>query len=480
MRHWLIFVVAGLALVTIWTDYWHRSIVIDRHSEPKPELLSAFAKPAAPDNRSYTKLFLYFLEGFEDRRSADGALAYYPGLPSRHGQRADALEGFSRSAPLWGAWVHSGRPIFLKQEDGRTVNLVSEFRRGLIAGTDPSSPEYWGDVRDLNQRIVEASDVALSLWLFRDQMWSSLSPVEQDRVFRWLQQSENHRVSDNNWHLFPVFIDAVLRSIRKENVSSFALYHYHRFKQFYRGDGWFSDGPGNVFDFYNAWAIHYQLFWLSQVDPNWDPEFIARTRREFIDGYKFVIGPIGLPIEGRSICYRMAAPAPLIIEQMTDPSVLPPAEARRALDATWSYFIGHRGLHDGNITQGYCGVDPRILDNYSGPASCLWGLRSLIIAFYNPPGSKFWSTRPGYLEVEKANFRKSIKTLGWTIVGQKATGLVSIEKNGVAPSASPLRPYGILRRIATATLWRPFRPDNTRAKYGLNRYTSQPTFWGCP
>jgi hypothetical protein len=311
-------------------------------------------------------------------------------------------------------------------------------------------------------------------------MWRSLSAMEQERVFKWLRQSEEHRVSDNNWHLFPVFIDAVLRSLRKQAVSSVALKHYSRFKEFYRGDGWFSDGAGHVFDYYNAWAIHYQLFWLSQVDPEWDAEFISQTRRKFTTTYKFLIGPAGVPIEGRSICYRMAVPVPLIIQQMTDRTIVAPAQARRALDAIWSYYIRHRGLRDGNITQGYCGSDPRIVDNYSGPASCLWGLRSLIVAFYNPPNSEFWTTPPGHLEVEKQSFRTSIPTIGWTIVGDKTTGVILVEKNGLAAPEAPLQTYGLLRRVASAMLWRPFRPDNTRSKYGLNHYTSQPAFCGCP
>ena len=85
----------------------------------------------------------------------------------------------------------------------------------------------------------------------------------------------------------------------------------------------------------------------------------------------------------------MAAPSPLIFGQQTDPDEVPPAEARRALDATWSYFIQRDSLKGGNVTQGYCESDPRILDNYSGPASCLWALRSLILAYSMSSDSAF-------------------------------------------------------------------------------------------
>src|ERR1019366_7266751 len=218
------------------------------------------------------------------------------------------------------------------------------------------------------------------LWLFGDGVWRQLTQTQQSNVVAWLRQVEGERGFDNNWHLFPVFVGALLNRLGVASDREDALRHYARFKDFYRGGGWFSDGPGQIFDYYNAWSIHYQLFWLNQVDPTWDPSFISQTRREFLETYQFFFGPRGFPIIGRSVCYRMAAPVALVFGQEYDSDIVTPGEARRALDVTWSFFIQHGGVRSGTITQGLCGPDPRILDNYSGPASCLWGLRSLIVA----------------------------------------------------------------------------------------------------
>lgn len=442
--------------------------------------LDSFKSDRAPDSASYDDLFRYFLEGFEIYRSKQGAITYYEGLPSRHGSRADALEGFSRSAPMWGAWVKSGRPHAIRLLNGSTVDLVNEFRQGLLAGTDPAGDEYWGDVSDLDQRIVEASDIALSVWLFRETVWDTLSSDQKAQVGRWLKQSEVHRVSDNNWHLFPVFIGAVLTSLGVPNDRNRVEENYARFKEFYRGDGWFSDGPGRTYDYYNAWAIQYQLYWLQQVDPEWDRGFIGGARRQFLATYPYLIGPNGFPVMGRSICYRMAAPAPLIIGEQTDPDEVPPSEARRALDATWSYFVKRGAVEHGNVSQGYCGSDPRILDNYSGPASCLWALRSLIVAYYMPPDSTFWTASHGYLPVERSSYEIHVPTIGWTITGNKESGTIVLKKPGeAAGSEIPMSEYGAVRQLATAFLWRPFRPDNSRAKYDLDSYSSAAPFCGC-
>lgn len=443
-------------------------------------LLDGFRSGAAPDAKAYNDLFSYFVEGFEAYRTPLGAKAIYPGLPSRNGPASDELEGFSRIVPLMGAWVHSGRPRTLKLSNGVQVDLVATFRRGLIAGTDPHSREYWGQIHDYNQRIVEASDIALALWLYGNRVWPQLTQAQKNNVVSWLGQVNGKRVSDNNWHLYPVFINAVLDRLGAKSDHTDSLRNYQRFKEFYRGDGWFSDGPGGIFDYYNAWSIQYQLYWLDQVDPTWDTGFISNSRRQFLMTYQYLFGPHGFPMIGRSVCYRMAAPVALIFGQQTDPDIVTPGEARRALDVTWSEFIRKGGVRSGNITQGFCGADARVLDNYSGPASCLWGLRSLIVAFNLPEGSTFWTGLPSKLPVEIASYSVKIPELGWTITGNHSTDAIEIHKPGApVPPTAALQGYGLIRRVASAVLWRPFRPENHEAKYGFAVYDSARPFCGC-
>jgi hypothetical protein len=183
---------------------------------------------------------------------------------------------------------------------------------------------------------------------------------------------------------------------------------------------------------------------------------------------------------GRSVCYRMAAPVALVFGQQSDPDVVTPGEARRALDATWSHFVQKGGVRSGTVTQGLCGPDPRVLDNYSGPASCLWALRSLVAAFALPANSSFWVTEPGRLPVENASYRVAIPELGWTVTGDQETGVIRIHKPGEsAPAGVALEDYGLARRIASAVSGRPFRPANHDAKYMLDTYDSSRPFCGC-
>jgi hypothetical protein len=469
------FAVAALII----TAFSFRSAQPARFPPEGESLLEPFRTGMAT-SEAYEGLFRYFLSGFLAYRAPQGQAAHYPGLPSNHGARVDAMEGFTRFAPLAAAWLHSGRPARIQLARGSTVDLPALIRNGLLVGTDPGSPGYWGPTKDRDQRTVEAADVALTLWLTRDSVWERLSPLAKGRIYRWLADGLTREVSDNNWHLFPVFVSLVLRRLGQRVDVAPALQHYARFKTFYRGEGWFSDGPGKVYDYYNAWAIHYQLYWIDQVSPAWDPHFIRSTRREFLTGYKHLMGPSGVPIRGRSICYRMAAPAPLVFDYASASASTTAGEARRALDLIWTYFISRGAVREGSITQGYCGPDKRLLDNYSGPASCLWSLRSLIPAFAIPAGDAFWQSAQDSLPIDRGNYRVRVGSIAWTIVGDAATGTTALTADDSLPdSLTNIRPAAAWSELKSLLNGQPNRPLNTEAKYQRGTYQSEPPFCGC-
>jgi hypothetical protein len=472
-------VCASAVAALVITAFSYRNAPTRRFPAERESLLEPFGS-GMPTSGAYEGLFRYFLNGFLTYRAPHGQAAYYPGLPSNHGARVDAMEGFTRFAPLAAAWLHSGRPARIQVAEGPAVDLPALIRDGILVGTDPGSPGYWGPIKDRDQRTVEAADVALTLWLTRDSVWKHFSPSEKGRIQRWLTDGLAREVSDNNWHLFPTFVSLVMRELGQPVDLAPALQHYARFKTFYRGDGWFSDGPGKVYDYYNAWAIHYQLYWIDQVSPTWDPHFIRSSRREFLESYKQLMGPSGVPIRGRSICYRMAAPAPLVFDYASSSSSTKAGEARRALDLTWTYFIRRGAVRAGTITQGYCGADKRLLDNYSGPASCLWSLRSLIPAFAIPAGDAFWQGARGSLPIDRGNYRARIASIGWTIVGDAAAGTTALTADDSLPdSLTDVQSAPSWLQLKSLVTGRPYRPLNTEAKYQRGTYQSEPPFCGC-
>lgn len=452
-----------------------RSVRAD--ADPLERLLQPFGGDGDLGIEAYRRLFLYFVEGWERYRSPQGALVSYPGWPSWSGTRIDQLEGFSRIMPLFGAWVAAGRSSNVELRDGRSIDLAAAFRRGLLAGTDPASSEYWGAMGDGDQRIVEAADVALALWLFRRSVWLSLDSGQRDRVVRWLSLADARTVPDNNWHLFVITVNAVLEALGAPLDADSSEWRYRRVKDFYRGDGWFSDGRHGSVDYYNAWSFHYSLYWLEQIRPAWDPDFIRETRCRFLETYRYLIGPRGFPVLGRSVCYRLAVAAPLVFGHPGCPAEVSAGQARRALDETWRYFIQRGAVTGGNLTQGYFGPDRRILENYSGPGSCLWSLRSLIPAFWLPWEAAFWQDPTELLPVEEESFCVNVASTGWTIRGDRDGQVIAVEPGGAsAPERVRLRSYGLIHRLLAAVYRTPQRPENSRAKYGQRVYRSDPPF----
>lgn len=448
-----------------------------RHRFPQryEALLARFRRSDAPDNSAYEGLFRYFLEGWWTYRLPSGAGARYPGLGSWSGRRVDELEAFARSAPLWGAWVRGGRPTTVERPDGSPIDLVECFVQGLKVGTDPGSDHYWGGMSGRSdQRVVEAADIALALWLYDDRAWGRLSGAERDRVMEWLSLAHQLPGLENNWHLFFILIDRVQRAFgysgAERNVSR---ERFARIRAFHIGDGWFRDGPTGRADYYNAWGFHYLLHWIDRIDPEWDPQRIRQWLAQFVEGYRYLLGPHGFPILGRSVPYRVAVAAPLVLAQARGIPAAEPGEARRALDATWCHFIRNGAIRRGTVTQGYHGTDHRLLDNYSGPASSLWSLRSLVAAFAEGPESPLWQTPPTKLPVERNDYRIHLPAPQWTVRGEGSSGRITIElEENAGAEFSPLEPYTLMERIRAAAYGRPRRPQNDGAKYGRPRYSS--------
>jgi hypothetical protein len=68
---------------------------------------------------------------------------------------AAELEGFAR--PLWG--------IVPLAAGGGWFADWALYRRGLASGSDPRHPEYWGEPRDSDQRLVEMASFGQALLL---------------------------------------------------------------------------------------------------------------------------------------------------------------------------------------------------------------------------------------------------------------------------------------------------------------------------
>lgn len=434
-----------------------------------------------PAQERFDALFAYFAQGFLRHATPAFERVQYSGAGSLQGYRMNGLEGFARTAPLLAAWVHSGRPRTLAASAGaREVDIVAVLKQGLLTGTDPQRKEYWGVIASKDQRIVEAADIARVLWLTRSTLWSTLTAAERTQISTWLAGTRRAATSSNNWILFPITVAVVLAELEGDSPAgrerrAHAHQEFDRYKRLYLENGWFSDPPDGV-DFYNTWGISYELFWIHTVDASFDPQFITSALRQSADLTRYLISPRGIPIMGRSSCYRTAVPVPLVAASLLDADAATTGQAARALDVVWRYFIANGSVRDGALTQGYFDPDPRFLDRYSGTGSCQWGLRSLLLAFMHESTTGFWTSAPAPLPVERADYKRQYPKLGWTIEGHRASGEIVIEIAGNPLQQEPTKPYTWLNRTIETLFGRPFRPSNHDVKYERRRYSSAQPF----
>lgn len=217
-----------------------------------------------------------------------------------YGEPVASLEGYAR--PLWGL-------VPLALGGGRCTHW-SDWRAGLIHGTDPTHPEFWGWPADRDQRDVELPAIALATALLPHELWTPLSAAEKDRAIAWFSRINAVQVVDNNWRFFRVLANLALRRLGRAWSRERLDADLRRLDEFYLGRGWYNDGIERRGDYYVPMAFHfYSLLFATLAEPEesaWIEKFRQRARA-FAPAFQhwFAADGEALPF-GRSLTYRFA------------------------------------------------------------------------------------------------------------------------------------------------------------------------------
>ena len=445
----------------------------------------------------YIRLFYLFLSTFLDYRSKNKSTALYPGEVSEQGKINDSIEGFYRFIILAAAWLSGKRDKKLYLARHGRVDVEEIIKEGILNAVNPKSIGYYGEIDDFDGKIIAASIISLSIWHLRNTLWKKFTIVQKEMVINWLLKVNYKKIVDNNWHLFIVLTNAVLKDLNVEIDEKYYKYHYDRHKQFYIGDGFYSDGPGGYIDYYNAWEVHPYLIWIDQIDPKLDRKFIRKTAREFLNNFIYYFSYDGFPIYGRSICYRLSLPTPFILAEKYNLSSLEPGTAKATLDAIWGYFLKNGAIENGIVAQGYFKNDYNILDTYSGSGSCNWSLISLACALSIPSGDIFWESPIQKLPIEKKSYHVKLNSIGFEVIGNKEQSeIILINPYFDSINKAKIKHYSNIKRIANriiciligkesfAWVFIPtrikrflMRPNNLNSKYKQKKYSSKRPFF---
>lgn len=142
-----------------------------------------FSKVDITDRASVQELLKTLLDPLEPHFSPNKARVRVPGRTAvRFDNTAAEIEGICR--PMWA--------LSSLLAGGGEYHGTKWWVEGLKAGTDPENPEYWGDLRDNDQRMVEMCPLGFTLAV-APVFWHSLTEKEKENVERWLGNSINEK-----------------------------------------------------------------------------------------------------------------------------------------------------------------------------------------------------------------------------------------------------------------------------------------------
>jgi hypothetical protein len=365
-------------------------------------------------------------------RSPRGARIDLPGPTSQQGVRTDGIEGFARTFLL-----AAFRSVGEGGDDPQ--GHLSRYLEGVVAGTrsvgrdDAESWPVIGDVGRDGQAHVEAASIALSLHLTRESTWDALSSDEQDRLHDWLRQAITHEPASNNWYLFPTTIASFLEGVGRADAQTGAVIErgLALTDEWYRGDGWYSDGDGEAFDHYIGWALHLYPLLHSRLRGDSALENTLGGRlEEFLQTFSRTFDRNGAPLYfGRSMTYRMATLAAVATGEVFGRTPLSPGQSRRVLSSGLRYFIDRGALSDGVLTLGYHGEHLPSVQRYSGPGSPYWAAKGFG-ALMLPADHPVWTAQEEQLAGDREDYLHAITPTGLLVQNTAADGLVRVHNHG--------------------------------------------------
>ena len=269
------------------------------------------------------------------------------------------------------------------------------WKEGIIHGTDPDGPEYWGVIGDYDQRMVEMAVLGVGLCFVPDRLYGELTPAQRDNLYRWLDQINRFDMPKNNWRFFRILVNLGFRKVGRPADENRLREDLDMMESHYVGDGWYFDYPTKR-DYYTLWAFHYYSLVYAAAMGNLDD---ARCRR-MIQRAQLIAPRFAcwfdregraLPY-GRSLTYRFAQSC--FFSAMAFAGVTAPGldwgEIKGLLLGNMRWWfrmpIFDRG---GALTVGYGYPNLCAAEGYNAPGSPYWSMKSFL-ALALPPEHPFW------------------------------------------------------------------------------------------
>lgn len=329
-------------------------------------------------NASFAPLLPHFSPGGARVRLGATAAHFDPA--------AADLEGFAR--PLWGlAPLAAGGGNFAHWD---------LYRLGLANGTDPGHPEFWGEVKGTNQRLVELAAIGLAMRLIPEHVWEPLEETAKRNLRAYLLAARRNEYANNNWKFFRILVDLGLEACGIEFDRAPTEQYLDELDGFHLGGGWYRDGLNRRIDHYVPFAMHFYGLLYARLRPEDAPRaqaFIERARLFARDMQHWFDEDGGILAFGRSLTYRYACGAFWAALAYADLEALP-----------WGQIKGHYLRHlrwwasrpiadrDGVLSVGYGYPNLLMSESYNSPGSPYWAFKAFL-PLALPETHPFWAAK---------------------------------------------------------------------------------------
>ncbi|MEO6135918.1 MAG: DUF2264 domain-containing protein, partial [Ginsengibacter sp.] len=305
-------------------------------------------------------------------------------------------------------------------EEGKLrKTLRVELLKGLPNLVNPNHPDYI-NFRTEQQPIVDAAFIAQAFLRAPTQLWQPLDERTKQGFITEFKSLRNRKASYSNWLLFSGITEAFLMQIGEEYDPARIDIAYRKFKEWYVGDGFYSDGEKFSMDYYNSYVIHPMLVDMmkvmvekSKMITQADYNLAVKRMVRYAELQERMISPEGTyPVIGRSITYRTAAFQALAEVALNRqlPESVSPAQVRCALTAVMKRIFEAPGTFSetGWLQLGFAGHQPEAADQYTSTGS-LYMATLGFLPLGLPATDDFWTSPAADWTSKKAFSGQPIK-----------------------------------------------------------------------
>lgn len=324
---------------------------------------------------------------------------------AHYGVKSARMEGFARIlwglGPLW----RNEYPTLSKEAQEEIEQWRLLYLDGIRHGTDKEHEEYWGELGDFDQKMVEMAAIVTSFLLSPKKLWEPLTEKEKYNVYEFLNQINTKKVHANNWRFFRILTNITFRVLGLPWSEVCLKEDIDLIESCARQDGWYVDGHNGQADYYIPFAMHfYSLIYASFMeDMDQERSILWKNRSErFCEDFIYWFNTNGEEIAyGRSLTYRFAHSAFFSAFVFAGREGIGYGKIKSLLFGNLRSWMA-KPIFDnsGILTIGYHYPNLFMSERYNAPGSPYWALKTFLILAL-PENHPFWQA-----EEEKITFEQ--------------------------------------------------------------------------